>query len=225
MGFRVISIDGNIGSGKTTLLNQLKTRFADHPHVLFLDEPVSEWETIQDPADNTNILQKFYNNPAKYSFHFQIIAFITRHSIFTKKQKENCVIISERSLWTDHEVFTKMLLADGQMEPIAYQIYLRMFHEFTQHYTVHSCIYVNTKPEKCSERVHSRERLGEDKISMDYLTNCHTYHEQFINGLPCFVTEIDGNVELTDEVERAQVFTDAENVVIRELNILYGLVA
>jgi len=225
MGFRVISIDGNIGSGKTTLLNQLKARFAEHPHVVFLDEPVSEWEALHDPNDQKNILQKYYDNPNKYSFHFQIIAFITRLSIFQKKQKENRVIISERSLWTDHEVFAKMLLDDGLLEPIAYQIYLRMFREFTQHYTVNACIYVKTDPDICSVRVHSRERLGEDQITLDYLTSCHTYHETFIRGLPCFVTEIDGNVELSDENERAKVFGQVENVVIRELNILYGLVA
>ena len=52
--FRIISIDGNIGSGKSTLLENLKQRlesksvlFQDQP-IIFLKEPVEEWETIKD---------------------------------------------------------------------------------------------------------------------------------------------------------------------------------
>ena len=42
----MISIDGNIGSGKSTLMGELKTYFSSNTNVVFLKEPVDEWETI-----------------------------------------------------------------------------------------------------------------------------------------------------------------------------------
>ena len=42
---KIISIDGNIGSGKSTLMGNLKSYFSNNTNVVFLKEPVDEWET------------------------------------------------------------------------------------------------------------------------------------------------------------------------------------
>jgi len=67
---KIISIEGNIGSGKSTLLSNLKLRYKGHQDIVFVDEPVSEWETIVDPSDGENMIQKFYKDQEKYSFPF-----------------------------------------------------------------------------------------------------------------------------------------------------------
>ena len=46
--FMVISIEGNIGSGKSTLLSNLRDYYAKDANVVFLKEPVDEWEQITD---------------------------------------------------------------------------------------------------------------------------------------------------------------------------------
>ena len=61
----IFSIDGNIGSGKSTILTSLKIIFNNKKDVIFLDEPVSEWEKIKDKNDVT-ILEKFYNTIEVY---------------------------------------------------------------------------------------------------------------------------------------------------------------
>ena len=76
----IISIEGNIGSGKSTLLEHLKTYYSNNDNVLFLREPVNEWNNIKDEKGET-ILAKFYAEQEKYSFTFQMMAYISRLKI------------------------------------------------------------------------------------------------------------------------------------------------
>ncbi len=112
--FKIISIEGNIASGKTTLLKNLKEYYKDNSSIVFLKEPVDEWEKITDENGNS-MLQKFYANQDKYSFSFQMMAYISRLSIIRNAIKEKSklgkpfVIITERCLLTDKYIFAKML--------------------------------------------------------------------------------------------------------------------
>ena len=45
--FIIVSIEGNIGSGKSTLLANLREHYANDAHIVFLKEPVDEWEKIK----------------------------------------------------------------------------------------------------------------------------------------------------------------------------------
>ena len=71
----IISIEGNIGSGKSTLLEQLRTKYKNNKQIVFINEPVDEWDTIKD-EDGQTILSKFYKNQSKYAFSFQMMAYI-----------------------------------------------------------------------------------------------------------------------------------------------------
>ena len=144
--FKIVSIEGNIGSGKSTLLENLKQQYADHKHIIFLPEPVDDWEKIKDNEGNT-MLKKFYANQEKYSFAFQIMAYISRLTIFRKTVKDikdnnntnKYIIITERSLYTDKHVFAKMLYDQGKIEDVCYQIYLNLFEEFVNDFLL-GCI-------------------------------------------------------------------------------------
>ena len=88
--YKIISIEGNIGSGKSTLLENLKKHYATNENVIFLREPVDDWEKIKDKQGNT-MLKKFYDDQEKYSFSFQMMAYISRLKILrdTVKQIKN----------------------------------------------------------------------------------------------------------------------------------------
>ncbi len=64
---KIISIEGNIGSGKTTLLSNVKKALHGEENIIFLKEPVDDWESIKD-KDGLTMLQKFYADQEKYSF-------------------------------------------------------------------------------------------------------------------------------------------------------------
>lgn len=220
---QIVSIEGNIGSGKSTLLANLKKHFNDNKNdyinIIFLKEPVDEWSKIKDDKGIT-ILEKFYEDQDKYSFSFQMMAYISRLNLLKEAVKTSrdkmkkiyekhedysgklkTIIITERSLFTDKMVFAKMLYDSGKIESINYQIYLNWFNSFADEFKVDKIIYVNANPENCYERVGKRHRDGEDKIPLEYLTNCHKYHENMLDkSLPECVCNnqliLDGNIDI-----------------------------
>jgi deoxyadenosine/deoxycytidine kinase len=205
---QIVSIEGNIGSGKSTLLANLKNHFKYNTHIIFLKEPVEEWSKIKD-ENGTTILEKFYDDQDKYSFSFQMMAYISRlkllketfnqvkkypEKIFNKKRNmfvydeqdndfelSNFVIVTERSLFTDKMVFAKMLYDSGKIEHINYQIYLNWFNTFAEDFPINKIIYVKAEPEICHQRIATRHRDGEDNIPIDYLKICSDYHDNMLD--------------------------------------------
>ena len=84
-GYTIVSIEGNIGSGKSTLLSNLRETLKDRTDIVFLKEPVDEWEKITD-ENGVTMLEKFYSNQKNYSFPFQMMAYISRLALL----KEAC---------------------------------------------------------------------------------------------------------------------------------------
>lgn len=176
----IISIEGNIGSGKSTLLDRLKDKYKNDSTICFIQEPISVWNTIKDNS-GTTILEKYYEDQQRYAFPFQMMAYITRLSILRKSLKNKYkFIFMERSIYTDSSVFAKMLYDDKKIEDIEYNIYTHWVKEFIDDIPDIKFIYVRANPEISNERVIKRGRLGET-IPLEYLTNCHNYHEEWLN--------------------------------------------
>jgi len=179
----VISIDGNIGSGKSTIVKKLKDQFINEEYIIFLEEPVNEWIKIKD--DKKNIIEKFYEDPDKYSFPFQMMALISRFKILndTMTKYPNSIIITERSLYTDKHIFAKMLFDSNKINTFEYQIYNKWFDEFVKKLPEHKFIYLHTKPDTCIKRIKTRARDGEDKIDIEYLNKCNEYHDDMFQKI------------------------------------------
>jgi deoxyadenosine/deoxycytidine kinase len=228
---QIISIEGNIGSGKSTLLANLKKHFNTNNRVIFLREPVDEWSKIKD-EDGVTILEKFYADQEKYSFSFQMMAYISRLKLlkdavnecraetFKYIQEHDCTkphnpnekivyyIITERSLFTDKMVFAKMLYDTGKIELVNYEIYLNWFNTFAEEFPVKKIIYVKAEPKTCYERVGKRHRDGEDKIPLTYLASCNNYHDNMLDK------------SLSDCVCKNQLILDGNIDIYKNSNIL-----
>ena len=161
----IISIEGNIGSGKSTLMTRLKQEYASNPNIVFLQEPVDEWNTIRDKEGRT-MIEKFYADQEKYSFSFQMMAYVSRLAVIRAAIRENpgCVFISERCLHTDKHVFAKMLHDDGKIEDVDYQIYNKWFDVFMDDFVVSDIVFIKTGAEICINRIAKRSRDGESVI-------------------------------------------------------------
>lgn len=215
--FEIFSIEGNIGSGKSTLFEELKNVYSCIPNIVFLEEPVSEWEKIKNKRGEP-MLQLFYRDPKKYSFSFQMMAFISRLAILKKTIESNkgkkIIIITERSLYTDKHVFARMLYDKHNMEDVEHQIYLNWFDTFVNEYPVDNVIYIKTSPKKCHERINKRARVGEGVIPLQYLEECHMYHENFLDktvGIKANQLLLNGNVDIFQN-------TDVLNGWIRQID-------
>jgi deoxyadenosine/deoxycytidine kinase len=180
--FKIVSIEGNIGSGKSTLLGKMKEKYQNYDNIVFVDEPVDDWATIKSDT-GIPMLELFYVDTKKHAFAFQMMAFISRLSKLKDaiEKNPNSIIITERSLYTDKMVFAQMLRNSGDIPFEHYQIYLMWFNTFVKDYPVDKIIYVNTPPQLCHERISIRARGCESGIPLDYLENCHSYHNNMIN--------------------------------------------
>lgn len=190
----LLSVEGNIGAGKTTILEQLQSRLANDKTVVFLREPVDIWEGIKD-SSGESILAKFYRDPVKYAFPFQIMAYATRASSVRKIICENpeCrMVVCERSLEADRNIFAKMLFDDGLIDEVGYQIYNRFYDTYKQtgdgkvgivdEFALSGIVYIDADPEVCATRISKRARNGEAGIALDYLKKCKAYHDTWLNN-------------------------------------------
>lgn len=218
---KIISIEGNIGSGKSTLLKNFKesvlnenvnVNINERKKIIFLQEPVDQWLEIKD-KNGKDALQNFYENPTKYSFAFQMMAYISRLSLLKKCVEENpdAIIITERCLYTDRYVFAKMLYDDGKLDEIEYQIYLKWFNDFIDLIKIQKTVYLKTCPTICHMRINKRQRDGEDNISIDYLQNCHKYHQDMIK-----------NMYDNSDTDKNEGINDANNLLIINSDIDYS---
>ena len=214
----IVSIEGNIGSGKSTLLDNLRETYKNDANIVFLKEPVDEWEKIKD-ENGITILEKFYSDQIKYSFSFQMMAYVSRLKVLRDELKnikfsedKKTIIITERSLYTDKMVFAKMLYDSGKIEYINYQIYLSWFDTFSEEFPVHKIVYVKTCPEKCYSRVHKRSRDGEENIPLDYLINCSKYHNDMLDmsSSECVCKNqlvLDGNIDIYENKKQLEIWS------------------
>ena len=198
----LVSFDGNIGSGKSTMMKKAHEFYKGRSNVIFAEEPVEKWKLIKDKNGN-EMLKLFYQDQEKHAFKFQIMAFVSRlaglREIVKANPDKNIVIITERSLYTDKEIFAKMLHDQGKMSDVEHQIYLTLFDEFASEFEVNKVVYIRTDPVKCHERIHLRAREGEELIPLAYLEECHKYHEEFLDlerGLFKEQMVLDGNNDI-----------------------------
>ena len=189
----LISIEGNIGSGKSTIMNYLRN--LKHKQILFVDEPVNEWINLKD-SSGKNCLELFYENKEKNSFWFQILAYITRlrNLLNVIENNDNKLIICERSIYTDHYVFAKMLYESKYISEMEWQTYMYWFDTFKSKTELDLILYVNTEPDICLERINKRNRKEEEnKIQLEYLENCHRKHVDWLTTCLTKIIKINGH--------------------------------
>tara|TARA_X000000368_G_scaffold397903_1_gene367452 strand:+ start:1954 stop:2661 length:708 start_codon:yes stop_codon:yes gene_type:complete len=215
----IVSFDGNIGSGKSSIIRYFEKNFekfcnvkGDPCKICFLEEPVDIWESIVDSRDGKNIIEKFYGNNKKYGFAFQMMAYITRLSLFKETlSKDYDIIFTERSIFSDKNVFAEMLYKDKKINEIEYQIYNKWFDEFSDCINKMKFVYIRTIPEICNKRVKNRARTGES-IPLSYLQNCHYHHDIWLYSPDILekgeVLIIDGNEEINTSLFIDNIYYD-----------------
>ena len=177
----IISIEGNIGAGKSTLLKYIRK---EYPDIKIIDEPVDTWEKLT-TADGKNILQHFYEDMDRWSYTFQNAAILTRILNIKdaiQKHPSGSIFITERSFLTDKFVFAKMLYQDKKLNDMEMKLYDTWYTHFTKDLPIHTILWLPTDPTTCLDRIHIRNRPGEEHIPIDYLKRLDETHEEWLHG-------------------------------------------
>lgn len=205
----IFTIEGNIGSGKSTIMNALRVFYPDISNipVVFVDEPVSQWESIVSD-DNKNMIELFYSNPTKYAFSFQMMAYISRLVLLQQAVREHpkSIILTERCLLTDYKIFAQLLYENKSMLAEEYAIYKQWFSHFQKEIIISGIIYIQTDVLVSYKRCMERNRLGET-ISYDYLEKCDQKHEEWMSNTTYSTLTIDNNdADIQDVVDKISDF-------------------
>lgn len=194
---KIFSIEGNIGSGKSTFVKELETYCkinSKNSKIHFLQEPVDIWNNVQN-AEGKNIIECYYANQEKYAFSFQMMAYISRIHLLKEALKNDYdIIITERCVHTDKNVFAQMLFDEGKIGEIEFKIYNMWFDEFLKDLPKIEIVYLKTDPNISNARVIKRSRKGEN-IPIEYLEKCHNYHQKWLEQDNPIIT-IDGNEDI-----------------------------
>lgn len=207
----IISLDGNIGAGKSTLLAEIRKSI---PELCIVDEPVGQWTALKN-GNGTNLLELFYEDKKRWAYTFQNCAILTRLKNIKEavesldaNGKGSQVIITERSVLTDKYVFAQMLRDSGDMDPLEWELYDSWFTIFSKQHQVNGIIYLSTSSTTSKERIHIRNRQGEDRIQLDYLDALDRQHKQWIEStdIPVLTLSTEPNASLENNLQKIRDF-------------------
>ncbi|CAI5475754.1 unnamed protein product [Closterium sp. Yama58-4] len=176
-------VEGNISVGKTTFLERIVGDAVKlHDLVEVVPEPVARWQSVG--QEKFNILEAFYEEPERYAYTFQNYVFVTR----MMQERESAgrvrpIRLMERSVFSDRMVFVRAVHEAKWMSAMEVSIYDSWFDPVVAALpglVPDGFIYLRAHPLTCHQRLKQRARGEEAGVSLDYLTDLHNKHEQWL---------------------------------------------
>lgn len=211
MSHIIISLDGNIGAGKSTLLAEIRKSI---PDLRVVDEPVGQWTALKNNTGK-NLLELFYEDKKRWAYTFQNCAILTRLKNIKEAVEEldangkgPQVILTERSVLTDKYVFAQMLRDSGDIDDLEWELYDSWFSIFSKQHQVNGIIYLSTSSTTSKDRIHIRNRQGEDRIQLDYLDALDRQHKQWIEStdIPVLTLSTEPGASLENNLQNIRDF-------------------
>ena len=167
-----IVISGNIGVGKTTLSEKISKKF--------------NWELQLEEVKDNPYLDDFYKSMKDWSFHLQIFFLNSRFNQIQKISESNNVVIQDRSIYEDYEVFTKTLYDSGVLMEREFNNYKRLYNTILKYINEPDLlIYLrNLNIDKIISNIDKRSRKFEKSIDKKYLKKLNIYYENWIKKHP-----------------------------------------
>eukprot|EP00271_Cylindrocystis_brebissonii_P018611 TRINITY_DN5365_c0_g3_i1.p1 TRINITY_DN5365_c0_g3~~TRINITY_DN5365_c0_g3_i1.p1 ORF type:complete len:932 (+),score=112.73 TRINITY_DN5365_c0_g3_i1:202-2997(+) len=177
-------VEGNISVGKTTFLQRIvDVELRDLVQVV--PEPIGKWQDIEGKGTGEyNILDRFYADPERYAYTFQNYVFVTRMmQERDSKQGARPLRLMERSVFSDRMVFVRAVHEAKWMDNMELCIYDSWFDPMVSALpglVPDAFIYLRANPTTCHKRLQRRARGEEGTVTLDYLTDLHEKHEEWL---------------------------------------------
>lgn len=214
----VITLSGTIGAGKTSWGKKI----AEHFGVELKEEKV----------EGNPFLDKYYENPEKYSFHLQVY-FLNHRFKAIKDALKNPNTVLDRSIYEDAMIFAKLQYQNGSMDKDSYEAYLDLHENMMQeiHDLYDSSVLMKKSPdllvhlhgsfEEVQRRVKLRGRPFEQtEGNPELLTYYKDLHEMYVGFIeeyylagisPMYILNID-EMDINNPEDVALVMGDIEEV-------------
>jgi len=184
----IVYIEGSVGVGKTTFLEHLVEsgtiqKNLNEYKVKFIFEPVQEWIKFCDDSGE-NVLDKFYKDQEKYGFSFQWYVYMSRTKLIREALDEGYnLIIVERSIYTDRNVFASALYDCNKLSSMEWKLYKEWFDymESLCNFPKSKFIYLELSTDKSYQRIMKRGRTEEKNIDYNYLDLLNTKHNDWLD--------------------------------------------
>lgn len=188
-----VVIDGPIGIGKTTILRMLKKDgYTVNP------EDTDKWN---------DWLKLYHTNMSKYAYSFQSRVLFDK---MCQPYTQNMINIYERSPYTTHNVFGKILHMDGMINDMEYKLEEMYIDKLA--WQPDYIIYLSGDIETISERNKTHEVITNRSIDPEYLNKVHQMHEIIFDPSTCPI-----------KVYKIYASTDTETVHRNVRKVLYEI--
>jgi len=173
-----VCIEGNIGSGKSKVIEALAAAFPDVP---CFPEPVDEWREL---------LDLYYASPTEWAFAFQLKVLLS----FQAPVHQQCIV--ERSPLATRHVFGQLAFTDNHLNQHQWELF-KQYHDVLS-WQPDVIFYIDTPAETCKDRIQSRGRACEHKLSVDYLRRIEFQYETMLRFTQIPLVRFDGSMKPHD---------------------------
>tara|TARA_B110000014_G_scaffold34429_1_gene21857 strand:+ start:28 stop:660 length:633 start_codon:yes stop_codon:yes gene_type:complete len=202
MKLKHIVISGNIGVGKTTLAQKISNKY--------------NWKILLEEVDNNPYLEDFYKSMKSWSFHLQIFFLNSRFKQIKKISSSNGIIIQDRSIYEDYEVFTKNLYDSKILLKREFENYKRLYKTILDYVKEPDLlIYIrNNNINNIVKNIKKRDRDFEKEIDTDYLKNLNVYYENWIkkySNKNLLIIDVTNKDFIKNSIELKNIYKIIEN--------------
>ncbi|MEN6392351.1 MAG: deoxynucleoside kinase [Anaerolineaceae bacterium] len=164
---KFIAVAGNIGVGKSTLVTMLSTHLG--------------WKPFYEPVTENPYLADFYYDMRTWAFHSQIFFLTQRLRAHRQLVDHPTSVIQDRSVYEDAEIFARNLYIQGLINDRDYGTYCELYQVLTEFLPPPDLvIYLKASVEVLINRIKSRGRDYERKITPEYLNQLNTLYDDWI---------------------------------------------
>lgn len=187
---KFIAIAGNIGVGKSTLVQMLCERLEWEPFFEGADlsapkrtrKASAKKSTRREAAAVENpYLADFYKDMKAWAFHSQLFFLARRLHDLRRLMDFPGVVVQDRSVYEDAEIFAKNLYRQGYMAVRDWKTYRELYEVLTELLPPPDLVvYLNASVRTLLHRIALRGREYEKNIAPGYLAQLNVLYDEWI---------------------------------------------
>lgn len=166
---KFVAVAGNIGVGKSTLVEMLCDRLG--------------WEPFYEPEAENPYLPDFYRKMKRWAFHSQVFFLTHRLRIHRQIIDHPKSVIQDRCVYEDAEVFAQNLHNQGHIQDRDFKTYWELYQVLSKFLPPPDLVvYLRASVPSLKERIETRGREYEQKISKKYLAQLNDLYETWVRN-------------------------------------------